>query len=220
MSRRILAPVFLLAALAASAGAQTDTWLEVHTPNFVVVSNSSEKQSLRAALQFERMRSVFHRVFPNANLDTATPILVLAVADKRNLQALEPSVYLGKGQMSLAGLFVQMPERDYVLVWLNAPGLHPYSAVYHEYAHFVCTAPASGFLCGSMRDLLSSIRTPKFAMTKRAWGKSTLTTRSFCSATNCCRSPRSSPWTSTRLTTMSKTRVPFSMPSPGRWRIT
>jgi hypothetical protein len=47
---------------------------------------------------------------PPFDSDTATPIVVLAVQDKRSLQALEPAVYLGKGQTNLMGLFLQAPR--------------------------------------------------------------------------------------------------------------
>jgi TonB family protein len=137
MFRRTLACLFLLAAFAISAGAQTDTWLEVRTPHFLVISNSTEKDARRSAAHFERMRSVLSRVFPDTNVETATPIVVLAVADKRNIQALEPAAYLGKGKLNLLGLFLQAPEKDFVLIWLDAPGQYPYAPVYHEYTHFV-----------------------------------------------------------------------------------
>jgi TonB family protein len=137
MCHRVAPLVFLVAAFAAGVRAQTDAWLEVRTPSFVVVSNAPEKDARRVARQFEQMRSVFHRVFPNTDLNTATPILVLAVQDKATLQALEPKVYLGKGQLNVAGLFLHAPERDYVLVGMNAAGQHPYAPIYHEYAHFV-----------------------------------------------------------------------------------
>jgi hypothetical protein len=101
MFKRIVFFLSLLAALVRSAGAQTDTWLEVHTPRFVIVTNSGEKEGRRVARQFEGMRSVFQRVFPDAELDQAAPILVFAVRDKRTLQELEPTVYLSKGQLNM-----------------------------------------------------------------------------------------------------------------------
>lgn len=136
MFRRMLLSLLALAALIPVAVAQTETWLEVRTPNFLVVSNAGEKDAYHVATQFERMRSVLSRVFPNANLETATPIVVLAVVDKENLRALEPEVYLGKGQLNLVGLFLQTTEKDFVLIWLNATGQHPYASIYHEYTHF------------------------------------------------------------------------------------
>jgi TonB family protein len=53
------------------------------------------------------------------------------------MEALEPPEYLGHGQLILVGLFVSSQERNYVLLLLDAPGVHPYGTVYHEYAHFV-----------------------------------------------------------------------------------
>jgi len=135
--RQMVLALLLFAALGPFAEAQTDSWLEIRTPHFVVISNSSEKDARRVTRQFERMRSVFRKVFPDANLDTATPILVFAVEDRRNLQALEPEIYLRQGQVNIAGLFLHAPEQDYVLVWQNAPGLHPFAPIYHEYTHFV-----------------------------------------------------------------------------------
>lgn len=137
MSRRMVLSLFLLAAFTVSTDAQTAAWLEVRTPHFVVVSNSGEKQARRATLQLERIRAVFRGVFPNANIDPATPIVVLAVEDKRTFEALEPEVYRANGQSNLAGLFLHASEKNYVLVWLNAPFQHPYAPIYHEYAHFV-----------------------------------------------------------------------------------
>jgi TonB family protein len=133
---RKIALVFYLLAITPALG-QTDSWMQVRTPHFLIVSNAPEKDARHAARQFEGMRAVFQRVFPDADLNTVEPMLVLAVQDKRALQALEPEVYLGKGQLNLIGLFLPAPEKNYVLILLNAPGTHPYAAIYHEYAHFV-----------------------------------------------------------------------------------
>jgi TonB family protein len=137
MSKRIALLLCLLATLAPLAGAQSDAWLEVRTPHFDIITNSNEKEGRRAAHQFEGMRSVFQRVFPEADLDTAEPMLVIAVQDKRALQALEPEEYNTPGQLGLVGYFMQAPEKNYVLILLNATGTHPYAPIYHEYAHFV-----------------------------------------------------------------------------------
>lgn len=140
VSRGIVLSLLLLAALASSASAQTDTWLEIRTPHFVVISNSNEKRARHVSRQFERMRTVFSKVFPEANLNTASPIVVLAVEDKRNLKALEPAIYLHQGQVNIAGLFLRTPEKNYILVNENAEGLHPFAPIYHEYTHFVLSS--------------------------------------------------------------------------------
>jgi tetratricopeptide (TPR) repeat protein len=117
--------------------AKTESWLEVRAPHFTVITNSGEKQAHKVADQFERMRAVFHKEFPDARIDAAAPIIVIAVKDAKDMQALEPEAYLGKGMLNLAGLFLQSPDKNYVLLRLDAQGTHPYATVYHEYTHFV-----------------------------------------------------------------------------------
>jgi hypothetical protein len=112
MRRGVLPILCLLAALVSTAWGQADAWLEVRTAHFLVVSNAAEKDARLAAHKFEAMRSLFQRVFPEADLDTASPILVLAGQDKRSLQALEPSSYLAKGQVNIIGYFLSAPERS------------------------------------------------------------------------------------------------------------
>src|SRR5256885_11904098 len=123
MLHRTCCLLFLPGALVSSAAAQPDTWLEVRTPHFMIVSNSSEREARRVSRQFERMRPVLVRVFPEARLDSAARITVFAVQDKPTLETLEPTVYLGKGQLNLVGLFLHSPENNYVLLLMNAPGL-------------------------------------------------------------------------------------------------
>ncbi len=137
MSRRTLLRLLFVAGLAVFASAKTENWLEVRTPHFIVLCNSNEKQARHVADQFERMRFVFHKVFPNARVDPGSPIIVLAIKDKKDFQALEPEAYLAKGQLNLAGLFLRAPDKNYVLLRLDAEGEHPYSTVYHEYTHLL-----------------------------------------------------------------------------------
>jgi Tfp pilus assembly protein PilF len=137
MSKRPYLSVFVIALLATSSFAKTETWLEVRTPHFIVLSNSSEKQTRHVADQFERMRFVFHKMFPNARVDPGSPIIVLGVKNKKDFQALEPEAYLAKRQLQLAGLFLRAPDKNYVLLQLDAEGEHPYATVYHEYTHLL-----------------------------------------------------------------------------------
>jgi tetratricopeptide (TPR) repeat protein len=137
MPRRIFLFLTLFAAAAILAHAKPENWLEVRSPHFILLSDSNEKQARHVADQFERMRSVFQAVFPHAQVDPASPIVVLAVKDKKDFQALEPAAYLAKGQLDLAGLFLRAPDKNYVLLRLDAAGEHPYSTVYHEYTHLL-----------------------------------------------------------------------------------
>jgi Tfp pilus assembly protein PilF len=133
----LLGSLFLLLALPSPARDKQDNWLEVRSQHFTVLTNSNEKTGRRIADQFERMRSVFHMAFPNVPIDSVGPILVIAVKDDADFRALEPQVYLAKGQVKLAGLFLRTPDKNYVLMRIDAQGDHPYSTIYHEYTHLL-----------------------------------------------------------------------------------
>ena len=137
MWKRTLLLLTLCVPAGAPARDKVDNWVEVRSPHFVVATNSSERQARRIADQFERMRSIFHVIFPKLQLDPGAPIIVLAVKDEKDFRALEPEAYLAKGQLKLGGLFLHAPETNYVLMRLDAEGEHPYSVVYHEYTHLI-----------------------------------------------------------------------------------
>src|SRR5271154_1527182 len=137
MPKHIVLVLLLLAAASAPARDKAETWTEVRSPHFVVVTNSNDKQGRRVADQFERMRDVFHTAFPKLQIDPGSPIIVLAVKDEKEFKALEPEAYLAKGSLKLGGLFLRTADKNYVLMRLDAEGDHPYSVVYHEYTHLL-----------------------------------------------------------------------------------
>src|SRR5215813_14147424 len=114
MLPRLVAFALLLAAPYASARDKADNWIQVQSPHFVVVTNAGEKQGRRIADQFERMRSLFHAMFPKIQMDSAgAPIVVLAVKDDKDFRALEPQDYLAKGSLKLGGLFLWATDKNY-----------------------------------------------------------------------------------------------------------
>jgi len=130
--RKLLSALLLFClTIPALATESNEHWFQVQSPHFVVLTNSSEKQARRLAGQFEQMRSVFHLLMPNAGSDASSPIVVLALKDKKGLQALEPASYLAKGQIDLAGVFLSEPDKSYILLRLDVEGEHPYATVYH-----------------------------------------------------------------------------------------
>jgi len=135
--KTLAALIFLAATLTASARDSDTHWFELNSAHFVVLTDSNEKQARHIASQFERMRSVFHTLFPTATGDAGSPIVVLALKDKKDFQALEPAAYLAKGQLDLAGLFLRAPDKNYILLRLDAQGEHPFATVYHEYTHLL-----------------------------------------------------------------------------------
>jgi len=142
MSKCLFLPLVVLATALTPARDKTENWIEVRSPHFTVITNSNEKQGRRIADQFERMRSVFHVAFPKSQIDPGSPIIVLGIKDERDFNALEPEAYLAKGSLKLGGLFLRAPDKNYVLMRLDAEGEHPYAVVYHEYTHLLTSKAA------------------------------------------------------------------------------
>ena len=134
--RAPICALLLLTAVSAHA-ASTPAWVEIRSPHFVVLTDSNEKQARKIAGQFERMRSLFQAVLPNAAGDAGLPMTVLALKDRKGFTALEPAAYLAKGALQLDGYFLRTPDRNYILLRLDSDNPHPFSVVYHEYTHFI-----------------------------------------------------------------------------------
>jgi tetratricopeptide (TPR) repeat protein len=134
-----LAPIVLavLATASAGIGASPQRWFEVRSAHFIVLTNASEKQARNTALQFERMRAVFHLLLPAASDDSDPTITVLTVKDRRDMRAFEPEQYLTKDGLDLSGFFLRAPDTNYIVVRLDADEEHAYATVYHEYTHYL-----------------------------------------------------------------------------------
>jgi tetratricopeptide (TPR) repeat protein len=142
MLRRILLLALVFSAVPGLCRDKIENWVEVRSEHFIVATNSNEKKARQIADQFERMRSVFHVAFPKLQIDPPAPIIVLAIKDEKDFRSLEPAAYLAKGQLKLGGLFLRAPDKNYVLMRLDAEGEHPYEVVYHEYTHLLLSKSA------------------------------------------------------------------------------
>lgn len=135
MLRKFVVVSFLAATLCGPALAAPEQWIEVSSQHFNVITDSNEKQGRHILDQFERMRLLFHVLFPKANVDPALPITVIATKNQKGFQLLEPAAYLAKGQLNLGGLFVRTPDKNYILLRLDTNEEHPFATIYHEYTH-------------------------------------------------------------------------------------
>jgi tetratricopeptide (TPR) repeat protein len=135
MLRRAIGLIVLWAVCCGIGAAAPEQWLEARSEHFRLVTNAGDKQARHILDQFERMRWMFQTLFPKANVDPVEPIVVIAAKNSKTFQALEPADYLGAGQLKLAGLFMSSPDKNYVLLRLDAEFSHPFASVYHEYTH-------------------------------------------------------------------------------------
>lgn len=113
-------------------------WVLVRSPHFTVLSDGGGGESRHVAGQLERMRAVFGQMFPGMPLDPVAPLEVVAVRNNKEFRTLEPAAYLGKGKTELAGYFQGAPDRNYILLRLDAQASEgAYSTIYHEYTHLL-----------------------------------------------------------------------------------
>lgn len=136
-SVRLSAPLLLLCLAVPALARDNDTWIEVRSPHFTVVTDAGDHDGRQVADQFERMRWLFQQVFPRASVDPATPIVVVAFRNRKGMEAVEPPAYLGRNALQLGGLFARTQDKNYILVRLDVedPDGHPYAIVYHELTH-------------------------------------------------------------------------------------
>ncbi len=111
MPRRFAILLILVAGLCCRALAAPEQWIEFSSEHFTVLTGSNDKEGRHILDQFERMRWLFHTLFPKANVDPALPIMVIGTKNEKGFQLLEPAAYLAKGQLHLGRLFVKAPEK-------------------------------------------------------------------------------------------------------------
>jgi hypothetical protein len=137
MSKLLLFLLLVLAAALATARDKPARWTEVSSPHFTVIGDSGEKDGRRIAIEFERMRDIFQRVYPQLEQDAASPIAILAIKNRQVFRTLEPRAYLKKGSLKLHGLFLPASGKSYILMRLDAEGEGPLAIAIHEYTHLV-----------------------------------------------------------------------------------
>lgn len=133
---RTLVLVLTACALAVSAAAQ-DRWVEVRSPNFIVLSDAGEKQAQVVAAEFEQFRNVFRVALPKAKLDPGKPLIILAVKEAKTLQELLPGFARRQGGVRPSGIFARGDEKHYAAVQLTSVGPIPRHNLYHEYVHLL-----------------------------------------------------------------------------------
>ncbi len=135
LPRAVTLAVLLACGVPIIAADKPEAWVEVRSPHFRVISNAGDKQARRAAGQFERFREVLRNTLTKGRLDSATPMLIIAVKDEKSLKVLLPEYWEKKGSMHPVGYFMRSLGKDFVVLRLDASGENPFHVIYHEYTH-------------------------------------------------------------------------------------
>ncbi|PYS69202.1 MAG: hypothetical protein DMF73_15275 [Acidobacteria bacterium] len=120
-----IALALFVASTAASATAK-DTWTSVHSKNFTLVGNASEKDIRLVANRLEQFRDVFTRLFAGAKFDTPVPTTVIVFKSMSAYKPFNPG--------NNAGYFQKGEDVNYITLTSDATQ-NPFSVIYHEYVH-------------------------------------------------------------------------------------
>lgn len=116
--------------------AKRESWVEVRSPNFIVVSNAGEKQARKTALQFEEIRQVFRQSLKVASSHPSPVITIIAAKDNNTMKVLLPEDYV-KGHAHHAGYFVDRMNIYFAVVNVGPDSANAFETLYHEYYHSV-----------------------------------------------------------------------------------
>jgi tetratricopeptide (TPR) repeat protein len=132
--RRCAFLLFLLLSIVlfkSSVFAGEPQWVEVHSPNFSVVSDAGEKRGREVAMRFEQMRAVFGSLMTKVNVNLPVPLQIVAFRNTKELRQVAP-LFNGK-PIQVAGLFQQGEDRSFIMLDMSVE--NPWQVVFHEYAH-------------------------------------------------------------------------------------
>jgi hypothetical protein len=163
--RTCLVVTLLILAAERSFAARAEAWTEVRSPNFLVLTDSNEKQGRRVALQFEMIRAVFRQFFnlPGAVKDPV--VTIIAVQNENGLKRLMPKFWASKGLLfndpaissDPSGIYVAGPERDHIALRFDVNGsqttFYASENVRHGYVHFLTRRMISQLPLGPVSQL-------------------------------------------------------------------
>lgn len=127
--------VLLLMTMGGSAAALCEqTWTEIRSPHFRVLTDSSPGDGRRVANELEQMRHVFAMRFGNGDeVQSGPPLTIVAARDEETLREVLPRQ--AKRSENLAGIFFSGWEKQFAIVRMDSWGNQGQVVVYHEYAH-------------------------------------------------------------------------------------
>lgn len=124
-----------LALLVIGAGQQTaharDTWTTVHSKDFTLVGNASEKDIRQVANRLEQFRTVFGLLFPAIPLNSPVPTTVIVFKSDSSYKPF-------KVNPNVTGYFQPGEDVNYItLTTEKASEDQPFRTIFHEYVHLL-----------------------------------------------------------------------------------
>ena len=163
MIRRATALAIMIVLSAARAASAADSWVQVSSLHFTVVSNAGDKRAREVAWQFEQIRAAMKAVWPWVKGDLDRPVLVVAAKDENTMKLLVPE-YWEKGSSGLhpSSVLATGLDRHYIALQADAraddtDAINPYYGAYWSYAALLLDASFERDLPLWLRDGLAGV---------------------------------------------------------------
>jgi tetratricopeptide (TPR) repeat protein len=114
--RAIVLPLFLATFLAGPALRATETWVDVRSDHFRVVTNAGESNGRHIAWQFEQIRTALEKAWPFAKAQLDRPVVVIAAKDELTWRQFRPEEREQKNPVHYAGYSWSAADAHYFLV--------------------------------------------------------------------------------------------------------
>ena len=137
LAATLLAALLFCASPLRAPAEHRESWIEIRSPHFTVISNAGEHDGRRVALQFEEVRAMFEQIFPKLKVDSGKPTIVFALKNEDSLKLLLPSYGQNSKSMHIAGFYQPGYDKNFAVVRTDVVGTGAlnFHSLYHEYTH-------------------------------------------------------------------------------------
>ena len=120
--------IFIIGCQSAQA---KETWTTVHSKNFNLVGNASEKDIRQVANRLEQFRNVFGLLFPTIPLNAPVPTTVIVFKSDSSYKPFKPNP-------NVSGYFQPGEDVNYITLTSEKSGdEQPFRVIFHEYVHLL-----------------------------------------------------------------------------------
>lgn len=135
LPKPLLFLVLILLSRTVAASAE-DSWLEVRSPHFRVLTDASANDGRTVANGLEQIKHIFGARYGNGdNVQFGPPLTVFAVRSESTFRELRPGLAKVKGSDNIAGEFESGWEKQFAIIRLDSWGDQGQVVVYHEFTH-------------------------------------------------------------------------------------
>lgn len=134
MKRICLISAVILLLIAASLSEAKQSWIEVRSAHFIVVTDAGEKQARETASQLELIHSFFRQSLAISGHHPSPVVTVLALNNFDTMRDVVEGPWGGR-QSLIAGIFTHPLDQYFAVVELDLQRRGYYSTFFHEYYH-------------------------------------------------------------------------------------